>query len=316
VRRDDAVLLDPEPVDVVLEPQARGKEGRQAGGVVVASDPAVHAPVHVRNDRTKVHQHVDVVQRLEAGLAFVVKEHVDEVDRVDVVRARAERLCHLHDGVVGDAPALQHERVLAREAFRRVRLEVGAGIDEKVSALVVLGHLRDRLAEDVEEGRQDVEGLLRVAVLPGLPKPAVADLVVAERLGARLHERVWPHVVVVAHEDTAERVHQRVVSVSAVARPEQVLHERLQLPVLQPAVQEREELLLLPRPDVEEVVVGRRLFEDWIVLFVVRGARVVENDDRYRVSVAPEVLVVLLHGLADVTQSIGRNDEIEVLALH
>src|ERR1019366_5034795 len=140
--------------------------------------------------------------------------------------------------------------------------------------------------------------------------------VVGERFRARFHERERPHVVVVAHEESTERVHERIIAVPAVARPEQVLHEGLEFLVSQPAVQKREELLFLPRPDVEQGVVRSRLLESWVVLLVVRGARVVEDDDRNRMSVAPEVLVVLLHGLADVAQSIGGNNEIQVAVLH
>ena len=38
--------------------------------------------------------------------------------------------------------------------------------------------------------------LRRVAVLAGPVQPAAADLVLVERLGAVLHQRVGPHVVV------------------------------------------------------------------------------------------------------------------------
>ena len=71
----------------------------------------------------------------------------------------AERLGHLHDRVVRHRPALQHQRVLARQPLRGVRLQVHRGVDEHLAALVIVGHLGRRLAEHVEERGQDVERL-------------------------------------------------------------------------------------------------------------------------------------------------------------
>ena len=96
----DAILLNPQPIDVVFEAQSGRKEGRQAKGVVVTRHAAVHPPVLLGQHGTEVDQDVEVVERVEARLLLVGKEHVDIVQCVDVVGARAERLRHLHDRVV------------------------------------------------------------------------------------------------------------------------------------------------------------------------------------------------------------------------
>jgi hypothetical protein len=59
------LLLDPQPVDVVLEAQAGGKEGRKAEGVVIGGHAAVHPPVLLGQRRSKVHQHVHVLELVE-----------------------------------------------------------------------------------------------------------------------------------------------------------------------------------------------------------------------------------------------------------
>ena len=64
-----------------------------------------------------------------------------------------------------------------------------------------------------------------------------------------------------ADHQPAERVHQRVVAVAAVAGPEQVLDQPFQPLVAQPAVEVGEELLLLLRADVVQLVVGPGLLE-------------------------------------------------------
>jgi hypothetical protein len=46
------------------------------------------------------------------------------------------------------------------------------------------------------------------------------------------------------------------------------------------------------------------------------GAGIVEDDHPHGMSVAPEVLVVLLKGLADVSQAVRGNDEEQVFGLH
>ena len=50
VRGDDPVLLDPEPVDVVLEPQPRREEGREARRVVVAEEVEHRGHLSVRSE--------------------------------------------------------------------------------------------------------------------------------------------------------------------------------------------------------------------------------------------------------------------------
>jgi len=45
--------------------------------------------------------------------------------------------------------------------------------------------------------------------------------------------------------------------------------------------------------------------EQGIVLFLIRRTGIVEDHDGHRVAVAPEMIVVLLDGLPDLSQSIG-----------
>src|SRR5262249_55963167 len=134
--------------------------------------------------------------------------------------------------------------------------------------------------------------LAEVAVDGRLEQLAPADLVGPERFRAVLDQAVRPHVVVGADDVAAERVDQREGAVAAVARPEEVAHRGLELPVAQPLVEEVAERLLLLRSDVEDVAPRPRLLEQRVVLLVICHARVVEDDDARRMPVVPEVLVV------------------------
>jgi hypothetical protein len=58
----DALLLDPEPVNVILEAQAGVEERGQPEGVVIAGYAAVHPPVPVGHGGTEIDQHVLLVQ--------------------------------------------------------------------------------------------------------------------------------------------------------------------------------------------------------------------------------------------------------------
>lgn len=84
---NDALLLDPKPVNIILEAQAGREERWQAESVVVAGYSAVHPPVPVGHCGAEIDQHVHFVQVVQARLAFVFEEHIHEVDGIDVVRA-------------------------------------------------------------------------------------------------------------------------------------------------------------------------------------------------------------------------------------
>ena len=163
VSGDDALLLHPDPVDVVFEAKTRGKERWQAERVVVGGDAAIHTPVSLGDDRSKIHQHVQVVETVRIGLRLHGPKQIHEVDGIDIVRPGPKRLRHLHDRVVRHDTAPQDQSVLERDALCRVRFEMHRGIHEKLAALVVLGNLRDRLAEDVLECADDVERLAHAA---------------------------------------------------------------------------------------------------------------------------------------------------------
>ena len=199
--------------------------------------------------------------------------------------------------------------MLARQPLAGVGLQVHGGIHQQLAALVVVGNLAYRLTEDIQKSRCNVERLACVAILAGFVQPSPAHFVVAERLRAVLHQTIGPHVVVGADHQPAQRVHQRVVAISAVAGAEEVLDQRLQPLVAQPAVQIREELLFLARADVIQIVMRFRLLQQREVLLLVGRRGVVEYDDLGRVPVTPEMFVVLLNRLADVTQTVCRDCE-------
>src|SRR5262249_11240939 len=106
------------------------------------------------------------------------------------------------------------------------------------------------------------------------------------------------------------------VAVAAVAGAEQVLDQPLEALVLQPLVEVGDEPFLLARPDVIEIAVRAGLFEQRVVFLLGNGAGVVEDDQRRRVAVAAEGLVVLFDRLADLAQAIRGDHEIQVGEWH
>jgi hypothetical protein len=153
-------------------------------------------------------------------------------------------------------------------------------------------------------------------VRSGLVQPSPGHFVGLQRFRAVLHQRERPHVIVGAHHQPAERVHEGAVAVAAIAGPEEIPDEPFEPHVAQSLGEVREELLFLARADVEERVVRPRLLQQRKVLLLVRRARVVEDHEADRMPVPPEVLIVFLHGLADVPQSVRGNDERQVLLFH
>lgn len=203
VRRHDALLLDPEPIDVVLESQTGREEGREAVRVVVGGDSAIHPPVPVRDGRPEVDQDIEVVDAVRVDLVLIREKQVDEVDGVDVVRSRSKGLRDPDDRAVGYGSALQQERILEGGPRRDVGFQVHRRIDEQLAALVVFGNLRDGFAEYVLECGDHVEGLVDVVSAAGLVQPSAGDLVLLQGFGAVLHERVRTHIVVRADDETA-----------------------------------------------------------------------------------------------------------------
>ena len=134
-------------------------------------------------------------------------------------------MCDLDARAFGHRPLAQHERVLARQPVAGIGLEVHGGIHQHLASRVVVGHLIDVLAEHIEKRRDDVEGLARVAILARPVQASAADLVVTERLRAVLQQTVGAHVIIRADHQPAQRVHQRVVAIPAIAGGEQTLDE-------------------------------------------------------------------------------------------
>src|SRR6202046_1397277 len=116
----NSLLLNPEPVDIVLEAKSCWKEGWQAKGIVVTRNTTVHPPVHIRYGWPKVHQDVKVIQLVQADLVVVVQKHIHKVDRIDIVSPRTERLRYLDDCVLTNAPMLQDHGVVFDQSLGRV----------------------------------------------------------------------------------------------------------------------------------------------------------------------------------------------------
>ena len=213
----------------------------------------------------------------------------------------------------GRATALEQQRILASEPFGGVGLEIHRRVDEQLAALVVVGHFADQLAQHVEKRAQNVERFAAVAVLSRFDEFAAAHLLGTQRLEAVLHERVGPHVVVGADHQAAERIHQRAIAVAAVAGSKQILEQALQPLVAQTAVEVGEKLLFLLRSDVVQLVVRLGLFDERKVLGLINGAGVVENDHADRMTVPPEMFVVVFDRFADVAKAVGGNHKKQVV---
>ena len=80
-------------------------------------------------------------------LLFVGQEHIDVVERVDVVCAGTECLGHLDDGIVRKCPRWNISE-FSRANPWCVGFQVHRGVDEQVASFVIVGHLADRLAQD------------------------------------------------------------------------------------------------------------------------------------------------------------------------
>jgi hypothetical protein len=65
-----------------------------------------------------------------------------------------------------------------------------------------------------------------------------------------------------------------------------------------------------------ELAVRARLLEQREVLVLVRGTRIVADDDAKRVTVPPEVLIVIFDRLTHVAQALGGNHEDEIVWFH
>ena len=120
-----------------------------------------------------------------------------------------------------------------------------------------------------------------------------------------------------ADHQAAERVHQRVVAIAAVAGAEQVLDQPFEPLVAQPAVQVGEELLLLARADVVQtslcvlVCSSSGKYFSWLA-----GLESSKTIMRHRMAVPPEVLVVCFDRLAHVAQAVRRDHERHLGLVH
>ncbi len=101
MRCGDTLLLDPQAINVVFAPQSGREEWRQSMGIVVARHAAIHALVPLGHDGAEIDEHVAVAHGTRVGARIVIEEQIEKIQRVDVVGARPECLCHFHDRIFG-----------------------------------------------------------------------------------------------------------------------------------------------------------------------------------------------------------------------
>src|SRR6187402_3218130 len=181
---NDASLLNPDTVDIVFEPKACWKKRWQAKSVVVPCNSAVHAPVLIRESRTKVLKNVEIVQVLGTNLFVVSKKHIDEINRIDIVRSRAESLSHFHDGIFVHNAPFQPHRIFFCKPLGSVCLQLHRGVDQYFATFIVLWNLAAFLPKYIEECRHNVERFARVSILADAMKSSPADFIRFQGFGA------------------------------------------------------------------------------------------------------------------------------------
>ena len=116
-----------------------------------------------------------------------------------------------------------------------------------------------------------------------------------------------PHVIIGADHECTQRIHQGEVAISPIAGAKEIPDDRVELAVLKLLAEKLDELLFLVRSDIVQLVNRLRLLQAGIVLLVVSEARVVEDHHFDAVAIGPEVLIIFLDGLGDISQPVGWN---------
>ena len=68
--------------------------------------------------------------------------------------------------------------------------------------------------------------------------------------------------------------------------------------------------------DIEKVVMSASLLQQRVVLLLIGGAGVVQDEKPDRVAVAPEMFVVLPNGFSDITKTVSGDNKKQVWILH
>jgi hypothetical protein len=98
----------------------------------------------------------------------------------------------------------------------------------------------------------------------------------------------------------AQRIHQRIVAIAAIAGPEDVLDQRFQSLITEPGVDVRDKFFFLSRANIEELRSSPGLFEDGEVFVDVGLGGIVEDHHLDGMSIPPEVLIIFVDRSSDI----------------
>ncbi len=160
VRSDNSLALNPQAVDIILKAQTRGEKRRKTELIIVTGHAAIHAPIFIGHNGTKIDQRIVIVQVLDLDLVFVLQKQVHKVDGVDVIGAGAKGLRDFHLGQWRHATGLEVQRVFPRKTEGGVGLQVHGRIDDVFAHQVIARQVPHRSAQHIRKTRDDIERLV------------------------------------------------------------------------------------------------------------------------------------------------------------
>ncbi len=106
---DNAVLLYPQSIDIILKTKPSREKGRQAEPVIVAGNPAIDSPILVGNNRSEVFEYIDLTDLVQIflPLIFVMQVHLHIIERIDVVGAGSKTLGYFYHRILRDWSILE-----------------------------------------------------------------------------------------------------------------------------------------------------------------------------------------------------------------
>src|SRR6266404_5720573 len=106
---NDAVLLYPQSIDIILKAEPRREKRRQTEPVIVTGNSAIDSPILVSDNWPEVFQHVNLIYLVQIflPLLFVVQIHFYVVECVDVVGTGSKTLCDFNHCIFWDWSILE-----------------------------------------------------------------------------------------------------------------------------------------------------------------------------------------------------------------
>ena len=153
VHRGKLVLLNPEPINVVLKSEPGGKKRGETVGVVVAGNAAVHAPILVGNDGTEVNEHVQFVQIIETDIGFVFKK-ISTKSSTSMSLVPERKVWAILMLAVSATDPWRSNQDLSRTVRVGVGFQIHRRIDDQFASIIVVRHFADRFAQNVEKCSQ------------------------------------------------------------------------------------------------------------------------------------------------------------------